>query len=95
MESIGTLAGGIAHDFNNILFPIVGLSEMLIEDLEPETIAHENAKEIFSAGKRGSELVNQILAFSRQSETKMIPVSVQRVMNEVLKLCRSTIPTSI
>ncbi|MCP3900254.1 MAG: PAS domain S-box protein, partial [Desulfobacteraceae bacterium] len=33
MESIGTLAGGIAHDFNNILFPIVGHSEMLMEDV--------------------------------------------------------------
>ncbi|MCP4551811.1 MAG: PAS domain S-box protein, partial [Bacteroidetes bacterium] len=33
MESIGTLAGGIAHDFNNILFPIVGHTEMLIEDI--------------------------------------------------------------
>ena len=33
MESIGNLAGGIAHDFNNILFPIVGLSELLLEDL--------------------------------------------------------------
>ena len=95
MESIGTLAGGIAHDFNNILFPIVALSEMLMEDLEPESVERENAKEIFSAAIRGSELVKQILAFSRQSETKMIPVAIQRIMREVLKLCRSTIPSSI
>ncbi|MCP3932336.1 MAG: PAS domain S-box protein, partial [Bacteroidetes bacterium] len=33
MESIGNLAGGIAHDFNNLLFPIIGMSEMLLEDL--------------------------------------------------------------
>ena len=32
MESIGTLAGGIAHDFNNILFPIMGYTEMLLQD---------------------------------------------------------------
>ena len=33
MEAIGALAGGIAHDFNNILFPIVGMSELLLEDI--------------------------------------------------------------
>ena len=37
MESIGNLAGGIAHDFNNILFPIIGMSELLMEDLPQGT----------------------------------------------------------
>jgi len=31
LQTIGTLAGGIAHDFNNILFPVIGLTEMLLE----------------------------------------------------------------
>ncbi|WP_022664353.1 PAS domain S-box protein [Desulfospira joergensenii] len=95
MEAIGNLAGGIAHDFNNILFPIIGMSEMLLEDFAPETMEHENAREIFKAGKRGSDLVKQILAFSRQSEHKMIPVRVQQILREVLKLTRATIPSDI
>lgn len=32
LEAIGNLAGGIAHDFNNILFPIVGMAELLMDD---------------------------------------------------------------
>ena len=55
MEAIGTLAGGIAHDFNNLLFPIIGISEMLLEDLPEESLEYENAKEILfgcEAGKR-------------------------------------------
>ncbi len=95
MESIGNLAGGIAHDFNNILFPIVGMAELLMEDLAPDSEEYENAEEIYKAGKRGSDLVKQILAFSRQSEHKKIPVRVQQVLKEVLKLCRSTIPANI
>jgi len=95
MESIGNLAGGIAHDFNNILFPIVGLSELLIEDLPPGGPEHENAQEILKAGKRGSDLVQQILTFSRQSEHKRLPVRPQQILQEVLKLSRSTIPTNI
>ena len=95
MESIGNLAGGIAHDFNNLLFPIIGMSELLLEDLPSNSLEYENAKEIFNAGKRASELVQQILAFSRQSEPKMVPVRVQNIVREVLKLSRSTIPTDI
>jgi len=95
MESIGNLAGGIAHDFNNILFPIMGISEMLIEDLPMGTPEWENVQEILKAGKRGSDLVKQILAFSRQSEHKMIPTLIQNVLKEVIKLSRATIPTNI
>jgi PAS domain S-box-containing protein len=95
MESIGNLAGGIAHDFNNLLFPIIGMSEMLLEDLPQDSLEHENAQEIFNAGKRAGDLVKQILAFSRQSEHKMTPIRIQRVLKEVLKLCRSTIPSNV
>jgi len=95
MESIGNLAGGIAHDFNNILFPIVGMSELLLEDLPPDSMEHKNANEILKAGKRGSELVKQILTFSRQNEHKMMPVRIQQVLKEVLKLSRSSIPVDI
>lgn len=95
LESIGNLAGGIAHDFNNLLSPIVGLSELLLDDLDENSPEHENVREILKAGKRGSDLVRQILAFSRQSEQKKIPVRIQKILTEVLSLCRSTIPTEI
>lgn len=95
IQAIGNLAGGIAHDFNNILCPIVGMSEMLMEDFSPGSLEYENAAQILKAGKRGSELVQQILAFSRQSENKKIPIRIQAVIIEVLKLCRASIPSSI
>ena len=95
MESIGNLAGGVAHDFNNILFPIIGLSELLLEDLIPGSPEYENVQEILQAGKRGSNLVKQILTFSRQSEHRMTPVRIQQILKEVLKLIRSTIPSNI
>jgi PAS domain S-box-containing protein len=95
MESIGNLAGGIAHDFNNILSPIIGVSELLMEDFPTESLEYENTKQIFRAGLRGADLVRQILAFSRQSEHKLIPVHIQQVLKEVLKLSRSSIPTYI
>jgi PAS domain S-box-containing protein len=95
MESIGSLAGGIAHDFNNLLFPIVGLSEMMLETFPPGSPEHHDAQQICKAGKRGRELVQQILSFSRQSEKHLIPVHIQKILKEVFKLCRATIPADI
>lgn len=95
MESIGNLAGGIAHDFNNILSPIVGMSELLIEDLDSGAPEHEYARTIFNAGLRAKDIVNQILAFSRRSEHELKAVKIQQVLAEVIKLARSIIPSNI
>ncbi len=46
MEALGTLSGGIAHDFNNILFPIIGFTEMVMEDLSKDSMAQGKLKEI-------------------------------------------------
>jgi len=95
MESIGTLAGGIAHDFNNILFPIVGNTEMLLEDIPEDSPLRRNLNEVFNGAMRAKDLVKQILAFSRQDSHEIKLMRMQPVIKEALKLIRSTIPTSI
>jgi len=95
MESIGSLAGGIAHDLNNILFPISGLSEMLLAEIPPDSPDHESLEQIHKSAQRGSELVKQILSFSRQSNPQKLPIRIQPILKEVLKLIRATIPMNI
>ncbi|MBW2574452.1 MAG: response regulator [Deltaproteobacteria bacterium] len=95
MESIGTLAGGIAHDFNNILFSVMGYAEMALDDTEKGTSLHDNLQEVFLAVQRASNLVKQILTFSRQADQELQPLQVQLVVREALKLIRSTLPTTI
>ena len=95
MESIGNLAGGIAHDFNNILSPIIGFTELSLDDVEKGTNIEDNLQEIYAAGKRAKDLVKQILAFARQSDEKRKPVQVDLIVKEVLQFIRSSIPTTI
>ncbi len=95
LEALGVLAGGIAHDFNGILFPIMGLSELLLEDLPPDSPEYQNVQGIFKAGERASNLVKQILTFSRQAEQEKTPFRIQQILKEVIKLTRSTIPANI
>ena len=95
MEAIGTLAGGIAHDFNNILFPLVGFSEMLRDDLPADSHLQTYVEEIIQAAMRSKDLVKQILTFSRQGEQEARPIKLQPILKEVLKLLRSSIPSTI
>ena len=95
MEAIGTLAGGIAHDFNNILQPMLGYSELLMLRLPPDSPQQRYVEQLHTAGLRAKELVSHILAFSRRTEHKIIPVRVQTILKEVIQLCRSTIPSTI
>jgi CheY-like chemotaxis protein len=71
------------------------MSELLLEDLPFGSPEHEKIREILRAGKRGRHLVNQILAFSRQTAQEMMPLKMQPVITEVINLCRATIPAHI
>jgi two-component system cell cycle sensor histidine kinase/response regulator CckA len=82
MEAIGTLAGGIAHDFNNILSPIMGYTELVMDELDPDSKAYKNLGQVFNAANRARDLVQQILTFSRQSEREPIPMKLQPIINE-------------
>ena len=95
MEAIGTLAGGIAHDFNNILAAILGYGEMALDELPSDSVARQDLEHVIDAGRRASALVQQILAFSRQGEVEFIPVQIQHIIKEALKMLRASLPASI
>ena len=94
MEAIGTLAGGIAHDLNNILSIILGYSSLALEGTAREGEGRENLEMVVQAGRRARDLVDQILTFSRRGEHAKSPLDLGMVLKEVLKLMRSTLPTT-
>ena len=95
METIGTLAGGIAHDFNNILTPILGYTEMAIEELSDESTLKYDIEQINNAALRGKDLVQQILTFSRQVDFDKKPLHLHLVIKEVLNLVKASFPSNI
>ena len=90
MEAIGTLAGGIAHDFNNILMGVVGYTELAKQKVGENEVVKRNLEEVLVAGQRAKELVQQILAFSRQTEQERQPLDLQLVVKEVCKFLRAS-----
>lgn len=92
MEAIGTLAGGIAHDFNNLLQIIIGFADLLLMRKDQGSPDYPALHSIHEAGRRGSDLVNQILTFSRRVPTSPRPVNLNDVIEESVQLLSRTIP---
>lgn len=96
LESIATLASGVAHDLNNIFTPILAAAQLLplkIPDTDKETkylidLLQTNTK-------RGTNLVKQILSFSRGVENDSVVFQVGHVLREIQQVIRETFPKSI
>ncbi len=95
MEAIGTLAGGIAHDFNNVLAAIMGYVELAMFDAPPGSKVQGELEQVLKATHRASELVRQILTFSRKTGQERQSLDPKPLVTEVLKLIRATLPTTI
>lgn len=97
LHTLGALAGGIVHEFNNLLTPIMGYSEFLKKQLGPENEYFEDIDEIYKAGARAKEIVEQILPFSRREtdSSQYGPVSLDAVVQDALKMVRMILPSTI
>ncbi len=95
LEAIGVLAGGIAHDFNNLLSPIIGYTELSLAMLPPNSPVRDDLEQVLLAAKRATDLVRQILTFSRQRRYERKAISIGPVLREALKLLRATLPATI
>ena len=95
MEAVGRLAGGIAHDFNNILGGILGYAEMLVEGTLEGSPTRRYAQNVLTAANRASDLVQQILSYSRSQRGKRVPVRLDPIVAETLELVRGSLPGGI
>ena len=95
LQAIGTLAGGIAHDFNNILSPIIGYTELALNELPAESRLARNLGQVLKSAHRAKDLVKQILAFNRQSEQELIPIHALPIVKEACHLLRASLPSTI
>jgi signal transduction histidine kinase/ActR/RegA family two-component response regulator len=95
VEAISRLAGGIAHDFNNTLAIIRGYTELSLDEVrEGSTLSH-NLRHVLDASDRAKDLVNQILAFSLQSEDERQAIQLSQIVEESLRVIKSSLPGSI
>ncbi|MGD9124488.1 MAG: ABC transporter substrate binding protein, partial [Desulfarculaceae bacterium] len=95
MEAVGTLAGGIAHDFNNILQAISGYVQLMTLTKNKERFNSGFLAEIDKAAERASELIQNLLTFSRKVEPELRPVNLNHEVVQAAKILERTLPKMI
>jgi signal transduction histidine kinase len=95
LRALEKLAGGIAHDFNNLLMPIMGYTEMMLEDFSDNQDAVDNLNEILKTSIRAKNLTEQALTFSKRSIMQLELVDIVSIINETIPHLQETIPHSI
>ncbi len=95
LEAIGTLAGGIAHDFNNILGGIMGYVSLLKERHAPDDSHYAILEKIENAGLRASDLIKQLLAFSRRGKYENRNMEINEKIRNVIDILKHSAPKKV
>ncbi len=86
LSSIGLLAAGVAHEVNTPLAVISSYTQMLSKQLQGDPQKSGLLEKITRQTFRASEIVNNLLNFSRTSGTEISDVDVNKVVAETLAL---------
>lgn len=95
MEAIGQLSSGIAHDFNNLLTIIIGNLNLLMDQTTEQPALRELAEPALNAGKRGAELVQRLLTFSRQQPLRPKIIDINDLIQDMTPLLERSLPSRI
>ncbi|HYQ01839.1 MAG TPA: ATP-binding protein [Polyangiaceae bacterium] len=95
LDALGTLAGGIAHDFNNILGAIICYSQLSKLDNPDNQALQANLQQVLNASARATNLVRQILSFSRQQKEEREPLQLAPIVREALSMLRAGLPSTV
>ena len=86
LSSIGLLAAGVAHEVNTPLAVISSYTQMLAKQLQGDPNKSGLLEKITRQTFRASEIVNNLLNFSRTSGTEFANVDINKVITDTLAL---------
>ncbi len=97
MDAVGKLTGGLAHDFNNLLAILMGnlMSLGRMEAPVDKSALDLKLTPMMEAAKRGSDLIQRLLAFSRGEAIDPQTVPLAQVIANAGRLLDGSLPSTI
>ena len=95
LAAVGQLAAGIAHDFNNIMAVITLYANMSLRMPELPPKLYKRLETIDEQARRASDLIQQIMDFSRRAVLERGPMDLLAFAKEQTRLLQRTLPESI
>jgi len=89
LASLGQLSAGVAHEINNPLGLILGYTQLIMKEAGEDNPSEEDLKVIEKHAMGCKKIVEDLLQFSRSTETSKRPSSINEVLEGVLRVLRS------